>query len=198
MWGLSCERGRAGFTAQTLYFGDASLAHIEPRRVQVKEAYTNQPHIPNATPPQGLSWSTRSHMVLAGSTGRTCAAATERAYISYCGPLWLGGSASSKAGGRGGAFGLAGLRLPSWSTGGSGAPAPGPPSEGGGGMLLLLPSSLGALLLGVLLSLGGSGLGIALSEAEEEGSDEGGGADWGLDVGSVEASSGKTLGHVHD
>lgn len=57
-------------------------------------------------------------------------------------------------------------------------------------MLLLLPSSLGALLLGVLLSLGGSGLGIALSEAEDGGSEEGGGTGWGSDEGSAGASSG--------
>lgn len=104
------------------------------------------------------------------------------------------GADSSEAGGIGGAaaLGLAALGLLSWATGASRADAPGVPSEGGGGMLLLLPSSLGALLLGVLLSLGGSGLGIALSEAEEGGSDEGGGADWGSDEGSVGASSEKT------
>lgn len=104
------------------------------------------------------------------------------------------GAGSSEAGVSGGAaaLGLAALGLLSWATGGSGADAPGVLSEGGGGMLLLLPSSLGVVvLLGVLLSLGGSGLGIALSEAEEGGSDEGGGADWGSDEGSVGASSEK-------
>ncbi len=54
-------------------------------------------------------------------------------------------------------------------------------------LLLLLPSSLGTP--GVLLSLGGSGGGLALSEAEEGGLDGGAGAGWWSEEGSAGATS---------
>lgn len=110
-------------------------------------------------------------------------------YMSYCWLLWLGGSrdggvaaSSEPDGGAVATLGLPVQELASWAAGWSVAAAPEALSKEGGGMLL--PSSLGALLLGVLLSLRFSVGGTTISEAE-------GGSGWvseGVSAGT--ASSG--------
>lgn len=101
-----------------------------------------------------------------------------------------GGATSSEEVGGAAAPGL-GASCP--TEGSNDAVAPTLPSAGGGKLLL---SSLGALLTGVLLSLGGSGGGAALSEADE-GSGRGGAADCWSERGSAGATSSGGAGHTH-